>query len=378
MGHASSRVFSYDFLAFPLTESFHRPDGTKRAPDPEVPPIRTTTMTTLLQDPTVEALGTAPGPGPRTAWFRHGVAWLPRIALIVATTSVLLLLWQVGVLHVIDAIARVGWGMIVLVLLPAVGLAMHTFGWAVLLPDHLRPRPLEAFSIYVASQAGNELGGGVLGEPLKLASAPSKHRAEATAVLIVDNATALASTLAFGALALVLVTPPDIALPVAPLTIATFVLLTCVAAALLGRRLLPRVGDRISGCVQRLRVSLVALLRRSPGKVAASFLAHALGKSWIVVEFAVALAFVRDVPIDLSLALGPASVLATIVGAPIPARVGVMEASALWAAQGQAAFFPSLMAIVLLRRVRGCLWTALGIYLTPRCIRLSGVTEQRP
>jgi hypothetical protein len=268
--------------------------------------------------------------------------------------------------------------MILIVLLPVVGLSIHTFGWAVLLPTHLRPRPTEAFFVYVASQAGNELGGGVLGEPLKLTSAPAKHRAEAAAVLIVDNAAALASTLAFGAVALVLVGPPDIVLPAAPLTIATVVFPACIASLLLGRRFLPRIGDRITDYAGRLRVSLGALLRRSPGKVATSFLAHALGKSWIVVEFAVALAFVQDVPIDLSLVLGPASVLATIVGAPIPARVGVMEASALWAAQGHAAFFPSLMAIALLRRIRGCLWTALGVYLTPRCIHQDKVSETRP
>jgi hypothetical protein len=296
----------------------------------------------------------------------------------VATASVFLLLWQVGIPQVLDSIVRVGWGAIVIMLLPAIGLALHTFGWAVLLPAYLRPGAVEAFSIYVASQAGNELGGGVLGEPLKVSSAPGRHRTEATAVLLVDNAAALASTIGFGALALVLLNPPAIALPVDLLTILIVPSMACVAALLLGRRFLPRVRDRIHDHARRLRVSLLSLLHHRPGSVAASFLAHALGKSWVVVEFAVALALVRDVPIDLSLVLGPASVLATIVGAPIPGRVGVMEASALWAAQDHAVFFPSLMAIALLRRVRGCLWTALGIYLTPRCLRLGAATEARP
>jgi hypothetical protein len=296
----------------------------------------------------------------------------------VATASVFVLVWQVGVPQVLRAIERVGWGAIVIMVLPAVGLAMHTFGWAVLLPAHLRPGPIRAFSIYVASQAGNELGGGVLGEPLKVSAAPARHRTEATAVLLVDNAAALASTIGFGALALLLLSPPDITLPMKPLGILIVLSMACFAALLLGRSFLPGVRDRIHEHARRLRVSLLSLLHDAPGRVAASFLAHAVGKSWVVVEFAVALALVRDVPIDLSLVLGPASVLATIVGAPIPGRVGVMEASALWAAQGHAVFFPSLMAIVLLRRVRSCLWTALGIYLTPRCLRLGEATEARP
>jgi hypothetical protein len=296
----------------------------------------------------------------------------------VATASVFVLVWQVGIPQVLDAIERVGWGAILIMLLPAIGLALHTFGWAVLLPAHLRPRAVEAFSIYVASQAGNELGGGVLGEPLKVSSAPPRHRTEATAVLLVDNAAALASTLGFGFLALVLLNPPHIALPAKPLTITAVVSVACFAALLLGRRFLPGVRDRISVQAHRLRISLLTLLQDRPGRVAASFLAHAVGKSWVVVEFAVALALAGDVPIDLSLVLGPASVLATIVGAPIPGRVGVMEASALWAAQDHAVFFPSLMAIVLLRRIRGCLWTALGVYLTPRCLRLGQAAEACP
>jgi len=314
----------------------------------------------------------------RPGWFRHGVAWLPRVALAVATASVFVLVWQVGILQVLDAIERVGWGAILIMLLPAIGLALHTFGWAVLLPAHLRPRAVEAFSIYVASQAGNELGGGVLGEPLKVSSAPPRHRTEATAVLLVDNAAALASTLGFGFLALVLLNPPHIALPAEPLTIIAVVSVACFAALLLGRRFLPGVRDRIRDNARRLRISLLTLLHHRPGRVAASFLAHALGKSWVVVEFAVALALAGDVPIDLSLVLGPASVLATIVGAPIPGRVGVMEASVLWAAQDHAVFFPSLMAIVLLRRIRGCLWTALGVCLTPRCLRLGQAAEACP
>jgi len=296
----------------------------------------------------------------------------------VATASVFVLVWQVGILQVLDAIERVGWGAILIMLLPAIGLALHTFGWAVLLPAHLRPRAVEAFSIYVASQAGNELGGGVLGEPLKVSSAPPRHRTEATAVLLVDNAAALASTLGFGFLALVLLNPPHIALPAEPLTIIAVVSVACFAALLLGRRFLPGVRDRIRDNARRLRISLLTLLHHRPGRVAASFLAHALGKSWVVVEFAVALALAGDVPIDLSLVLGPASVLATIVGAPIPGRVGVMEASVLWAAQDHAVFFPSLMAIVLLRRIRGCLWTALGVCLTPRCLRLGQAAEACP
>ncbi len=294
-----------------------------------------------------------------------------------ATASVFLLLWQVGIPQVLDAIGRVGWGVVVIMALPAVGLAVHAFGWAVLLPSHLRPRPLQAFSIYLASQAGNEMGGGVLGEPLKVTSAPARHRTEATAVLIVDNAAALASTLGFGALALVLVDLPHLALPTRPLTIAAALCVACLAAVLLGRRFLPAVRDRIMEHACRLREALLLLVHDRPGSVAASFLAHALGKSWVIVEFAAALALVRDVPIELALALGPASVLATIVGAPIPGRMGVMEASALWAAQDQAVLFPSLIAVVLLRRLRGCLWTAWGIYLTPRCLRLGETREDR-
>ena len=305
----------------------------------------------------------------RSGWLRHGVALLPRIALVAATGWVFFLLWRVGVWQVLNAVGRVGWGMIAIVVLPVGGLALHTLGWAVLLPSHQRPSPLKAFSVYVASQAGNELGGGVLGETVKLLIAPPKDRADATAALLVDNATALASTLGFGALALVLLGLPDVNLPWEVVTVASIVVLLCLAAAGVGGRMAHRALGVVREQGRRVAGAISTLLRRSPARVATSFIAHALGKAWIVVEFAVALALIGGVPVEQALVLGPAAVLATIVGAPIPAKVGVMEASALWTAQAHAEWVPTLLAVVLLRRVRSLLWTALGVYLTSGLVR---------
>jgi hypothetical protein len=106
-----------------------------------------------------------------------------------------------------------------------------------------------------------------------------------------------------------------------------------------------------------------ALAADSASSVWGAFLAHYLGKLWIVADFALWLWLVAHASWHSSALLGLVGTVASVLGAPIPGQLGVMEAalggSAAWVGLGAS----TLLSVAVLRRARGLLWIALGALL---------------
>ncbi len=226
-----------------------------------------------------------------------------------------------------------------LVLTPLVGNFVHMLGWRALLPVTARPRLGRALAIFLTAQAGNEVGSGVLGESFKISLFPSEQRAAALRAVVLDNLTALvalfAVVLTIGSMIGRSLIERYVPLPAA---FGAFGLL------LLGGALLAQRAFRAGGA----------------RNVWGAFFAHYLGKLWIVADFALWLWLVARASWHSSALLGLVSTVASVLGAPVPGQLGVMEAalgsSAAWAGVGTA----TVLSVALLRRVRGLLWIALG------------------
>jgi hypothetical protein len=241
-------------------------------------------------------------------------------------------------------IRHVGIGAGLLLLAPLVGNFVHMLGWRALLPSALRPRIGRSLAIFLAAQAGNEVGLGVLGESIKVSEFPSAERAAALRAMLLDNLSALAALVAvvlsigafLGGVAAEHALPRPIALG---------------ALAMLGLALLGTLGF---------------LKRRSsdpPRGVLVAFAAHYLGKLWIVAEFALVLALLGTVTLRSSALLGLVSTLASAAGAAIPGQLGVLEAALKGSAASCGLGACTLVSVALLRRARSMLWVALGALL---------------
>ncbi len=236
---------------------------------------------------------------------------------------------------------HVGAGAALLLLAPFVGNFIHMVGWRGLLPANARPSRARSLAIFLASQAGNEIGLGVLGESLKVSEFPNEHRAAAWRAMFLDNLTALA---------------------------ALFAVVLSIAGFLGGvamQQALP--GPVVLAVVAALGVAALAALglwnRRSRGAsrgVLGAFAAHYVGKLWIVAEFALVLALLGSVTLHSSAVLGLVSTLASAAGAAIPGQLGVLEAALKGSAASCGLGACTLVSVALLRRVRSMLWVALG------------------
>ncbi len=110
-------------------------------------------------------------------------------ALLAIGTAFCLQLWkQLGWNAFVAALHRAGPGVLLLLLAPGVGNFVHMLGWRALLSRDVRPRIGRAFRIFVAAQAGNEFGLGVLGEAVKITAFPPDRRTEATKAVVLDSA----------------------------------------------------------------------------------------------------------------------------------------------------------------------------------------------
>ena len=229
-----------------------------------------------------------------------------------------------------------------LVLTPAVGNFVHMLGWRGLLPAAARPRIGRAFAIFLTAQAGNEVGSGVLGESFKISLFPADQRAAAVRAVVLDNLTAL---VALGA-----------------------VLLSIGSA--LGGRIIERVmplpvafGALSVAVLGGATLAKRALAADSARNVWGAFFAHYLGKLWVVADFALWLWLIAQASWHSSALLGLVSTVASVLGAPIPGQLGVMEAalggSAAWVGVGAS----TLVSVAVLRRARGLLWIVLGAVL---------------
>jgi hypothetical protein len=240
-------------------------------------------------------------------------------------------------------IRHVGAGASLLLLAPIVGNFVHMVGWRGLLPAQARPGLGRSLAIFLASQAGNELGLGVLGESLKVSEFPSEQRAVAWRAMLLDNLTALAALLAV------------------VLSIALFV------GGVAAEHALPRsVTLSLLGLGVASLVGFGVWARKSNGSLHGVFLAfaaHYAGKLWIVAEFALALALLGTVTLRSSAVLGLVSTLASAVGAAIPGQLGVLEAALKGSAASCGVGACTLVSVALLRRARSILWVGLGALL---------------
>jgi len=241
-------------------------------------------------------------------------------------------------------VRRVGAGAWLLFAAPIVGNFAHMLGWRGLLPARARPALGRSLAIFLASQAGNEVGSGVLGESLKVSELPREHRAAAWRAMLLDNLTALLALLAvvlsfalfLGGVAVQHALPRGVVVG---------------AAAALGASVLAGLGVWARG------------LSHSPRSVLVAFGAHYLGKLWIVAEFALVLGLLGSVSLRSSAVLGLVSTLASAVGAAIPGQLGVLEAALQGSAASCGIGACTLVSVALLRRARSLLWVALGALL---------------
>jgi hypothetical protein len=246
-------------------------------------------------------------------------------------------------------------------------MVLHCWAWLTLVPKALRPRPVIAFAAYAASQAGNELGAGVAGEPLKALVFHPRVRGATLVALGLDNGTHIAATalLLAGAAFLPWSSTSLVSARACAYAGATSLalVLTAVLAILVApvRRLEKRSGW-VARCARLLLAARLALLSQ-PRLVLGSVLLHLAGKLWIVAEMALLLALLGLNPM-LAPWLGAASLLASALGAPIPGQLGVVESAVFAVCTALGVDAPSAMALVLLRRLRGGIWIALGLALT--------------
>jgi hypothetical protein len=241
-------------------------------------------------------------------------------------------------------IQHVGAGASLLLLAPIVGNFVHMLGWRGLLPAEARPSLGRSLAIFLASQAGNEIGLGVLGESLKVSEFPSDHRAAAWRAMLLDNLTALAALFA---------------------VVLSFALFLGGVAT---QHALPR--SVVLGGLAGLSVASLAGLgvwarksSGSPRSVLGAFAAHYLGKLWIVAEFGLVLALLGTVTLRSSALLGLVSTLASAAGAAIPGQLGVLEAALQGSAASCGIGACTMVSVALLRRARSLLWVALGALL---------------
>ena len=237
---------------------------------------------------------------------------------------------------------HVGTGALLLFLAPVVGNFVHMLGWRALLSDALRPGLWRCFAIFLAAQAGNEIGLGVLGESVKVSELSSAHRPLAIRAVVLDNLSAL---LALGAVM------GSIALFLGGAHVPHgFVLGTLVLLAV----------SATVGLTLSKRGTWSSATARGIGT---AFVAHYLGKLWIVAEFALVLALLGHVTLRSSAVLGLVSTVASAVGTAIPGQLGVLEAALKGSAASAAVAASTLVSIALLRRARSVGWVLLGALL---------------
>jgi hypothetical protein len=292
--------------------------------------------------------------------------WLGPALAVTGALVIVALVGRAGPSAVWQALARVGPGFAAILVAPLGGLVLHCWGWLSLMPAARRPSLPIAIGAYIAAQAGDELAMGIGGEPLKALVVPGSGRARAAATVVLDNAAQLIALGIFLLVVALLASAWSALVPIGLGLAAAGLALPRVLADLLRR-----TSDRVRWPWLRRLARIAGLAGRAfharPRRMLAAVGLHLFGRVWIIPEMALALLLLRS-SAGPAVLLGSVSVAASVVGAFIPGQAGVVEA-ALAASGALLGMEPStVMALALLRRIRGMVWIALGLLLAGKVI----------
>ena len=292
---------------------------------------------------------------PQQAGASRSAAWWLLLAAGLAMTAAVAR-WA-GVDRAFEACREAGPGVLAILAAPAVGMLMHALGWRALLPPAARPGIPRAWLTYVAAQGIDEVGGGVLGEPLKCLSLPKEHRDVAVAAMALDNIAQMLAFLLFLAGALAALAGTSAAGPVRAGVWATLGVVLAIGGAGLAA-----VWWRPARFPAWSRVAdeVLAGLHRHPGRLVASVAWHLGGKAWIIAEFGLTLAILGPVDPGAAAGLAVVSTAASAIGMPIPGQIGAVEGALVAAGPLFGVAAPVALALALLRRARSLAWIGLG------------------
>ena len=125
------------------------------------------------------------------------------------------------------------------------------------------------------------------------------------------------------------------------------------------------------GALPLLLLALLLLERakeQSWSRLLAAFVAHYLGKLWLVVEIGLGLHFLGESAWPVAGQLSLAWLAAAALGAPVPGQLGVVEAALTHTGRVLGIAAPSLLALALIRRLRSLLWLLVGLLLAARIL----------
>jgi hypothetical protein len=313
---------------------------------------------------------------------RKIASWL---GFLVGLGVVFAMVQKAGPQAIADACRAAGFGLVWVLLVPTVSTLLHVVGWRALIPPEHRSSLWSDFLRYEAAQAWNEVGFSLLGEPLKVWGVDDAHRSEALGSLLLDNLAQFLTTLTFVVLGVVYLTPLVVASagaagPASELLGGSSITLPHAGyffvglLAVLGAGLVAhRLGARLPKSLRASVAAAVAHARRAPRELLASYGLHLLAKSWMIVEFAVALAVVSGVhelatPVSAAPALAFASTLGSLIGAPVPGQVGAVEGSVAAIGHVLGLSLSTVVAVLLLRRLRTMLRVLVGLLLARRLV----------
>jgi hypothetical protein len=286
---------------------------------------------------------------------------------VLGTAVVCRLVARVGLHSIVALLGSAGPGAAFVFAAPVVGQFLNLLAWTVLLPHEARPDPLRGYRLLLAAQAGNELGASVLGESLKVIALPSRHRDAAVAAVVLDNVVCFAAVCGFlvvGGAGLwpsgSMSTDASHVLKWAPLIVAA-VMVPFVAVGSVRRSARSAVAERLNGIVRACRLAL----RERPRAIAAAFLLHLAAKLWVFAEFWLAIRLFGHGSLRQCALLGVASVGGSMIGAPVPAQLGVVESAVALAAATAGIPTPVALAVLVLRRVRAFFWILAGALSLP-------------
>ncbi|MFH1529237.1 MAG: lysylphosphatidylglycerol synthase domain-containing protein [Pseudomonadota bacterium] len=311
-----------------------------------------------------------------------GRARIPGLTLVLLLLGLVLfgvLLVRAGLGDVWEASRAAGPGLLLILIAPLPYFLLHTWAWLLLMPG-ARPSFGTALHAYVAAQALDELGGGVLGEPLKVLVVPGDDRRRGIAAVTLDNLSLLVSLVLVLVLGGILMSMPGMRSLSTQRIIPAFLIVFGVGAALavallvgpgrLGAWLSHRFpGGRVAAFIAGHRdvaETNRTFLTQHPDRFALGTLLHTLAKICIVGEMGLTLAVLGLYHPETAVWLGFGKLAAMVVTAPVPAQVGALDGALAWIGESMGLAAPAAMAVALLRRARSLAWIAIGLGLATR------------